>query len=179
MTVRTYLAGMTLALAASLAQAGDKAHDGHTMAEGDMAMGPVMIHDAYARASTPTAKSGAAFMMIMNEGEMPDRLIAVASPVAQRVELHTHKEDDAGVMRMVEIEGGIEIPAGGTAMLERGGQHVMFMGLTEPFTDGTLIQVTLTFEQAGEVMVEIPVDLTRKPKAGGHGDHTGHGHATN
>ncbi len=185
MHIQSLLAGTTLVLLASMAVAGDKSQDGHAMKDGDMAamaMGPILIQDAYARASTPSAKSGAAFMMIMNEGDSADRLIAASSPVAQRIELHTHKEDDAGIMRMTEVEGGIEIPADGMAMLERGGQHLMFMGLTEPFTDGSAIEVTLTFEQAGDIMVEIPVDLNRKPQAGahgGHGDRSDQGSATN
>jgi copper(I)-binding protein len=59
-------------------------------------------------------------------------------------------------------------------MLARGGDHVMFMGLNEPFADGDTVAVTLVFEHAGEVAVEIPVDLNRKPThGGGHG--AGHG----
>ncbi len=51
-------------------------------------------------------------------------------------------------------------------MLARGGDHVMFMGLNEVLTHGDTINVTLVFEKAGEVAVEIPVDLERKPMHG-------------
>ena len=129
----------------------------------------ITIEDPYARASSPSAKSGAAFMTIVNASATDDRLIAASSPAAARVEIHTHIEDTNGVMRMVEVKDGIPVPAGGKAMLMRGGDHVMFMGLTGPFLDGETVDVTLTFEQAGEVSVEIPVDLTRKP--GGHATH--------
>ena len=72
-----------------------------------------------------------------------------------------------------EIEGGIEIPAGEMHMMKRGGDHVMFMGLTAPLEQGAEISVTLTFEKAGDVVIEVPVDLTRKLKAGGdHGAKT-------
>jgi len=74
-------------------------------------------------------------------------------------------------MRMREIEGGVVVPAGGMHALKRGGDHVMFMGLSAPMEPGSTIDVTLTFEQAGDVMVTIPVDNDRKD---GHG-HTGHG----
>ena len=77
------------------------------------------------------------------------------------VELHTHLEDANGVMRMVEVEDGIAVPAGETHALKRGGDHVMFMGLNQPFVDGETITVTLTFEQAGDMTVEIPIDLER------------------
>lgn len=132
------------------------------------------IHDAYARAASPTAKSGAAFMMIENHGDSDDRLIAAQSDVAVRVELHTHIEDANGVMSMVEVKDGFVVPAGGMAMLKRGGQHVMMMGLNQPFEQGETVEVTLTFENAGDVTVEIPIDNERMDK-GGH-DH-GHSHS--
>lgn len=134
-------------------------------------MAKIMVDDAYARASTPMAKSGAAFMGLMNHSGEDDRLIAASSDVARKVELHTHIEDANGVMKMTHVEEGFEIPAGEMVMLERGGKHVMFMGLTEPFEQGKMIDVTLTFEKAGDVVVQIPVDVDRKPRAGAHGGH--------
>ncbi len=136
----------------------------------------LMVEDAYARASTPTAKAGAAFMTIMNMSDTDDRLIAASTDAAKRVELHTHVEASDGVMRMVEVKDGFEVPAGGSAMLARGGNHVMMMGLTQPFVHGQTIDVTLTFEQAGDMTVTIPIDLKRTVDHGGHAghDHSGH-----
>lgn len=140
-------------------------------------MAKIMVDDAYARASTPSAKSGAAFMGLMNHSGEDDRLISASSDVAAKVELHTHLEDANGVMRMVEVEEGFVIPAGETLMMERGGKHVMFMGLNEPFEQGKMVEVTLTFEKAGDVAVQIPVDLERQPGAGAHGGHGDHNHS--
>ena len=53
-------------------------------------------------------------------------------------------------------------------MLQRGGKHVMMMGLTETFDQDKVIEITLTFEKAGDVVVEVPVDLKRKPAEGAH-----------
>lgn len=39
----------------------------------------------------------------------------------------------------------------------------MFMGLTGPFVHGETVKATLVFEKAGEIEVEIPIDLERKP----------------
>jgi len=138
-------------------------------------MGHIMIVDPYARAATPTAKSGAAFMQIMNHSHTADRLIAATSPAAKRVELHTHIEKD-GVMMMTHVEEGFELPAGASLHLKRGGNHVMFMGITAPFEQDNDIPVTLTFEHAGDIEVLIPVDLTRKPATDAHGsmDHSNH-----
>ena len=137
----------------------------------------VIIKDSYVRSSTPSAKTGAAFMTLVNHGDTDDRLIAVRSDIAKRVELHTHTEDANGVMKMTEIEAGIPLPAGEMHRMKRGGDHVMFMGLSAPLVQGEEITVTLTFEQAGEVQVTIPVNHTRRPR---HGDakqiHDTHNH---
>ncbi|WP_288939156.1 copper chaperone PCu(A)C [uncultured Roseovarius sp.] len=126
----------------------------------------IMVQDPYARSSAMMATSGAAFMQIMNHGESDDRLIGAASPVAEMVQLHTHKEDENGVMRMLHVEEGFPVAAGETLMLARGGNHVMFMGITEPFEQGDMIPLTLTFEKAGDITVEVPVDLERQPMHG-------------
>lgn len=130
------------------------------------------VSDAYARSSGGFAKTGAAFLLISNSGPEDDRLIAVRSDAAERVELHTHLIDANGVARMIEVEDGIAIPAGSTQALQRGGDHIMFLGLTAPFEQGQTIAVTLVFEHAGEIAVEIPVDLARQPTPG---DGAGHG----
>jgi copper(I)-binding protein len=134
--------------------------------------GDITVADAFARSASPVAKTGAAFMVIENASDQPDRLIEARSDAAARVELHTHLSDGNGVMRMVEVKDGFAIPAGGAHSLQRGGDHVMFMGLTAPFEDGETVSVTLVFEQAGEIDVEIPIDLKRMPAShGGHGGH--------
>ncbi len=137
------------------------------------ALAEITIEDAYARSASPVAKAGAAFMTLVNTGETDDRLIAASSEVAKRVELHTHSENAEGVMMMMEVEEGFPIPARGSHTLARGGDHVMFMGLTGPWAHGDSLTVTLTFEEAGEMTVEIPVDLERQPAHGTmkmHGD---------
>ncbi|MDA5092497.1 copper chaperone PCu(A)C [Aliiroseovarius sp. KMU-50] len=121
----------------------------------------IMVQDAYARASGLSAKAGAAFMQIMNHGDEADQLIDVRSDIAKRVELHTHKIDDQGVAKMMHVPEGFAIPASGMHELKRGGDHVMFMGLKGKILDGDVVTVTLVFEKAGELVVEIPVDLKR------------------
>jgi copper(I)-binding protein len=73
---------------------------------------------------------------------------------------------------MMHVEEGFAVPAGGMHMLARGGDHVMLMGLNQSLAHGDVVSVTLTFEQAGDVTVDIPVDLERKPDHGAM-DHSG------
>ena len=131
----------------------------------------IEVHDSYARVSSMMANSGAAFMVIHNHGTTGDRLIGASSDVAEKVELHTHKEDAGGVMRMIHVEEGFDLPAGGEIVMARGGHHVMFLGLKRELAHGDMVTVTLDFETAPDLVVEVPVDLERKP---GHG--AGHGH---
>lgn len=130
------------------------------------AFAEITIQDAYARASSPMAKSGAAFLVIHNSGDAADRLVAVSSEAAARTELHIHLEGENGIMRMVHVEEGFDLPANGMIAMQRGGQHVMLMGLTAPMEQGATVTVTLTFETAGDVVVEVPVDLDRQDHGG-------------
>ncbi|MEW2919348.1 copper chaperone PCu(A)C [Ruegeria sp. ANG10] len=142
-----------------------------TLATSAFAQDTIAVDDAYARSAGKTAKAGAAFMMIKNTGETDDRLVGVESDASARVELHTHNIDENGVAQMIHVEEGFVIPAGETHMLKRGGDHVMFMGLTAPFEQGGTVPVTLIFEKAGEIEIEVPVDLERQD-VGGHGTHS-------
>lgn len=137
------------------------------------AAGGIAILDPYARAS---AQAGAVFLVVENHAGTDDRLVSVASDVAASVELHSHKEDANGVMQMLQVEGGIAVPAGGSAALARGGDHIMLMGLTRPLADGDSFTVTLTFESGAVVPVEVTVDNARMPEGhGGHAHGQGHG----
>ncbi len=121
----------------------------------------ITINDAYARSMGGMGASGAIFFDIKNASAEGDRLVSAASDAAKMVELHTHKEDANGVMQMLAVPEGFEVPAGGDHLLARGGDHVMLMGLTRELADGDMVTLTLTFEKAGEVTVDVPVDNKR------------------
>ena len=127
-----------------------------------------MISDAYARSSGALAKAGAAYMRIMNHSDESDHLIGVQSDIAKKTELHSHFEDDNGVMKMVRIDKGIKIGPMKDHSLAPGGEHIMFMGLKEPFETGKIILITLLFEKVGEVIIEIIVDQGREEKKHSH-----------
>ena len=126
---------------------------------GDMAF---KVTDSYARSASANAKTGAAFITLMNMSDADDRLIDAASPAAKRVELHTHLEND-GIMKMIHVEEGFTVAAGEMIEMQRGGKHVMMMGLNGALVQGAMVPVTLTFEKAGDMEVLVPVDLERKP----------------
>jgi copper(I)-binding protein len=98
-------------------------------------------------------------MTITNSGETDDRLVMAISDAAARVELHTHIDARDGVMQMREVEGGFPLPAGGAAVLERGGDHIMFMGIGAPWEDGGTVAVTLVFESGAEIALDLPIRI--------------------
>lgn len=139
----------------------------------------ITILDPYARTMGGMGASGAVFFTVQNSGSEEDRLIDAKSDVAQKVELHTHKDDGNGVMQMLHVPEGFAVPAQGEHALARGGDHVMLMGLTRDVADGDAVSITLVFEKAGEVVIEAPVDNARKAGGMGHSGHQmQHGQAT-
>jgi periplasmic copper chaperone A len=123
----------------------------------DYKLGSIEISRPWTRATPPTAQAGGGFLAITNTGSAPDRLIAAKSPAADKVEVHEMKMDGS-VMRMRELEKGLEIPPGATVELKPGGFHVMFMGLKAPFAKDSKVPLTLVFEKAGSIDLELPVE---------------------
>jgi len=133
------------------------------------ALAQVSIDQPWMRATAPGAKVAGGFMIVSNKGEAPDRLVAAASPLAERVELHVHI-DDGGVMKMRQVQG-FDVPASGRFELKPGGAHLMFVNIRRPIKEGEKIPVTLTFEKAGEVKAEYRVGGlgAMGPAGAGHG----------
>ncbi len=114
------------------------------------------------RATVGSMPSSAAYVSIMNNGKMADRLVGAASNLARKTELHK-MEMDNGVMRMRQVEGGIDLPAGKTIQLAPGGYHVMLIGLNAPLTANSTFEIRLIFQNAGEKILEgmamLPAEL--------------------
>ena len=119
-------------------------------------VGALQIDQPWARATPPSAPAGGGFLKITNTGTAPDRLVSASSPAAEMVQVHEMKMD-GNVMRMREVEKGLEIPPGGSVTLAPGGYHLMMMGLKGPLKQGTDVPVTLVFEKAGKIDVQLRV----------------------
>lgn len=138
--------------------------------------GPIEVERAWTRATGPTARTAVAYVAIRNHGAAPDRMLSAASTKAHAVELH-ETTMEGGVMRMRPVESDVTVPPGGIVRLEPdgGGVHLMLVGPTHSFDRGERVPLTLTFERAGDVRVEMTVEAAgaRRPTAagGGHGDH--------
>ena len=113
-------------------------------------IGALTLTDLWTRATPPSAPTAGGYLTIANSGADADRLAGVASPIADRVEIHEMTTKD-GTMTMRQAEAGVEIPAGETVALAPGGFHIMFIDLKETLVEGGEVPVTLTFEKAGNI----------------------------
>ena len=131
----------------------------------DYRVGSLEIGHPWTRATAPTAPTGGGFLTVTNKGTTEDRLISVKSPAAGAVQVHEMKME-GNVMRMREQDGGLEIAPGATVTLAPGHLHLMMMGLKGPLKQGEKVPVTLVFEKAGSIDVELAVMAmgTRAPE---------------
>ena len=159
-----------LALGAFIALAATSGAAAHEYKVGDLTIG-----HPWTRATLPNAPVAGGYMTLTNGGSTPDRLVGGSSPVAKAVEVHEMSMQD-GIMKMRQLPDGLEIPAGQSVKLEPGSYHLMLIGPKERLTKGMRVPLTLKFEKAGTVDVELAVDsvAARGPgKADHHGAMTG------
>lgn len=129
-------------------------------------IGALTIEAPWIRATPDGAKVAGGYMRIVNHGKQADRLIGGSLPVAGRFEVHEMAVEN-GVMRMRQLERGLEIAPGVTIELKPGGYHVMLMDLKQGLKEGETIKGTLVFEKAGKIEIEYRVG----PIGGGHMRH--------
>lgn len=134
--------------------------------------GDLLIDQPWSRELPPNAPAGAAYFTLHNQGGTVDRLIGASTPRAENSELHTHVHQD-GLMKMQQIPA-VEIPANGAVVFQPGGNHVMLFGLGKPLTAGEHFPLTLEFEKAGKVEVQVEVKTADGQMPMSHGQHQGH-----
>ncbi|KJB90796.1 hypothetical protein N826_34525 [Skermanella aerolata KACC 11604] len=128
----------------------------------EVTAGDLVIEQAWARATTLSAKTGATYLAVRNTGSQPDRILFIETPVAGNAVAHqTRQEGD--VSRMSET-GPLSISPGGTLEMKPGAMHIMLMELSGGLKVGQQFPLTITFEKAGKV--EVPVKIG-KPGAMG------------
>lgn len=147
------LAATAILLAACGNQASPAASD--TQAEA------VTVTDAWVKATTDGMTG--AFGVLTNDGTTDATVVKATSDVAPRVEIHEVVMAD-GEMVMQPKEGGIVVPAGGSATLEPGGDHIMLMELGQPLEPGD--ELILTLEMADGSTLD--VTAVAKPFTGGN-----------
>lgn len=119
---------------------------------GQAAREPV-VADAWANATPPAATVGAVYLQVTTTEA--DTLLAATTTVADHVEMHTSSEED-GMMRMRPLPN-VQLAAGKPFTFSPMGAHFMLMGLRQPLQAGARFPMTLQFEKAGPLTVQVEV----------------------
>jgi periplasmic copper chaperone A len=139
--------------------------------------GEIHAIQAWARINPAPGRASAVYLVLHNEGKVPDRLVAASSPIAGRVEIHEHIKEN-NVMRMRPKAGGIEVKPDDLALLEPGGLHLMLLDVKTPPKAGTRFPLTLQFAKGKPQTIQVSAYALNSmgPKKDGapqHGHHHG------
>ena len=117
--------------------------------------GSLSVTEAWSRPTPPGATVGVLYFSIANTGKHADRLVALNTPIAKKIELH----ESQTVHGMIEMRplNFLECPPGTTVAGSPGGFHAMLLGLTQPLIAGATFNVMLQFRDAGAVSVPVAV----------------------
>ncbi|MEE1868612.1 copper chaperone PCu(A)C [Pseudomonas auratipiscis] len=130
----------------------------------DYQVGELLIKSPWSRELPVDLPGGSAYFSIDNLGSESDRLISVSSPRAQKTSLHAQASSD-GMMNMQHMTT-MEIPAHSQTIFKPGANHVMLSGMEQPLKAGEQFPLTLEFEKAGKV--EVQVDVRPADEQTGH-----------
>ena len=117
----------------------------------DFKTGSLTIRHPWARPTVASMANGAVYLLVFADEKAKDRLVAAATPVAERVEFHT-TTTDGGVARMRQLDA-VDVPG----VFKPGGTHLMLVGLKGALRVGEAFPLRLEFEKAGGIDVSVTV----------------------
>jgi hypothetical protein len=120
------------------------------------AHGNIDIEHPWSRPTPPGTPMGVGYMVIKNHSDRDITLVGASTPRAGHVSIHETMMND-GVMRMQPLKNGIAVPAGGAVELKPRSYHLMLEKLVKPLEEGEGIPLTLEFEGAEAIEVELSV----------------------
>jgi len=140
-----------IALSAGLATSALAHHDGEVVAAGDL-----VVSHGWTYEVSDTAHAVDVYLTIDNEGATADRLIGAAVGFADQVEIQAPVLDD-GVLKTTTVQA-VEIAPGQVLTFQPGGVHLVVQSVQQTFEHGQHFDLTLTFEKAGTVELEIEIE---------------------
>ena len=115
----------------------------------------VTAEDAWSRPAPPVAPARAVYLELANGTQDSITVTGAESDACDSVEIHETSMDDAGVMRMRPLFGGLSLAAGESVVLAPGGIHLMCM---EPITDIASFGVTLRIRGAEDIVTTVAIE---------------------
>jgi copper(I)-binding protein len=120
------------------------------------ASSPITVEGAWSRPAPKGLPTAVVYLTLHNSGGVADRLVGASTPVAESATLH-RSAMAKGMMTMGPVPDGLVIPAHGAATLAPNGYHLMLEGLKQGLAVGARFPVTLRFQHAGAMRVEVEV----------------------
>ncbi|EKT4523661.1 copper chaperone PCu(A)C [Pseudomonas putida] len=132
-------------------------------------VGDLHIAHPWSLALPPNAPNVAAYFVVHNNGQQDDRLLSVDSPITDDAQLHEHARTADGLMKMQQVPS-VLVPAGKDLTFAPSAYHVMLMQPKDRslLSDGKRFPLTLHFEKAGDVTVEVAVQQQPPAEQQGH-----------
>jgi copper(I)-binding protein len=126
---------------------------GPALAHSHKIKGLEIIHPSCLEVSDPAGKTVVVSANIKNRNKRADRLLSASSPLAEKVELQGPAGADGA--RPVQV---FEVRPGTALLLGRDGPRILLSGLKKPLPAYDAFPMTLTFERAGKVAIEVMVE---------------------
>jgi copper(I)-binding protein len=113
----------------------------------------IEIEHPWARATAPGSTVASVYLQI--KAPQADELVAVSTPLAERVEIHRSSEAH-GTMKMRPV-ATVALPAGKPVKFEANGLHLMLIGLRAPLSVGQTVPLTFEFRSAASRSIDAAV----------------------
>lgn len=117
--------------------------------------GGITVRDGYVRGLPPGVRNTAAYMTLINRSDSDLVLTGAKTSAAESVGIHETVNKN-GQMFMQPVASAV-VPAGGKLELKSGGLHLMLTGLKKPLKSGDNVRLTLEFQDAFVLSLDLPV----------------------
>lgn len=114
-------------------------------------VGKLKIEHPWLRAPLEGETRAQLYMLVVNSADRPDRLIGVKSADFRSAQFHV-------APHLVAREEAIYLPALSKVTMAPGGSHVELVDISKMNPVGWASEMTLVFEKAGEVTIDVAVE---------------------
>jgi periplasmic copper chaperone A len=115
----------------------------------------IEVERAWARATPASTRMGVVYLTVTNPGASADRLTEASTPIAGRAHMYLTAVE-GNVIQMRDVDA-VDVKPGDRVSFKPGGLHIMLMNLKRPLQKGERFPLTLVFEKAGRIDVEVLV----------------------
>lgn len=129
-----------------------------TMAHGYKQKAIEIVHPWTFDKPEPGGRDAIVGMEIKNSAAKPDRLVSASSAIAQRVEIRNASAGPNNSSKAIEVGPGGKIDLGAK------GAHLRLIRLKKALTAYDTLPVTLVFEGAGKIRIDVLVEEYIEPK---------------